>query len=279
MTPFEILNEVKRRSAEAVIAQSGLAHEGLRRHLRAVLAGDDPGNVRCFRSQCRRRTPVCHRRRDHGDAGRIAPARRPRGALDGLPADHDYRFPSTRRPFLHQAEAWRVLAEPEPQSALITSGTGSGKTECFLFPILSNLVGQAQGRREPLEGCKRSCSTPKRVDREPARAAVRLDAAVRGKVRYCLYNGDLPGAAKESERRRTPEEVIDRERLRANRPAARHKHHHARIHAGPRRGPAAYRGLAGQAEMDRPRRGPIHWSGRRRPRSRCSCVASCSPFP
>lgn len=39
-----------------------------------------------------------------------------------------------------------------------------------------------------------------------------------GKVRYCLYNGDLPRAAKESERRRTPEEVTDRERLRANPP-------------------------------------------------------------
>ncbi len=42
MTPFEVLNEVKRRSAEAVIAQSGLAHEGLRRHLRALLGGDNP---------------------------------------------------------------------------------------------------------------------------------------------------------------------------------------------------------------------------------------------
>ena len=39
-----------------------------------------------------------------------------------------------------------------------------------------------------------------------------------GRVRYCLYNGDLPRAAKESERRRTPEEVIDRERLRASPP-------------------------------------------------------------
>ena len=39
-----------------------------------------------------------------------------------------------------------------------------------------------------------------------------------GRVRYCLYNGDLARAAKESERRRTPEEVIDRERLRASPP-------------------------------------------------------------
>ena len=33
-------------------------------------------------------------------------------ALDGLPARHDYRFPRTRKPFLHQAEAWRFLRNP-----------------------------------------------------------------------------------------------------------------------------------------------------------------------
>jgi hypothetical protein len=42
MTPFETLREVKGRTAEAIIAQSGLSHEGLRRHLRTLLAGDDP---------------------------------------------------------------------------------------------------------------------------------------------------------------------------------------------------------------------------------------------
>src|SRR6185312_13275281 len=73
-------------------------------------------------------------------------------ALDELPAEHDYRFPRTRKPFLHQADAWQLLAEPKPQSVLVTSGTGSGKTECFLFPILSDLTAQAQRQREPLEG-------------------------------------------------------------------------------------------------------------------------------
>ena len=112
-----------------------------------------------------------------------------------------------------------MLAEPEPQSVLVTSGTGSGKTECFLFPILSDLVAQAQGRREPLEGVQAIMLYPLNALIESQRE--RLSAWTQpfgGKVRYCLYNGDLPRAAKESERRRTPEEVIDRERLRANPP-------------------------------------------------------------
>ena len=140
-------------------------------------------------------------------------------ALDGLPENHDYRFPRTRKPFLHQTEAWRVLAEPKPQSVLVTSGTGSGKTECFLFPILSDLITQVRGQREPLEGVQAIMLYPLNALIESQRE--RLYAWTQpfgGTVRYCLYNGNLPPGAKESERRRTPQEVIDRDRLRANPP-------------------------------------------------------------
>ena len=42
-------------------------------------------------------------------------------------------------PYLHQIEAFNRLTTREghtPQNTLITTGTGSGKTECFLYPIL-----------------------------------------------------------------------------------------------------------------------------------------------
>lgn len=220
MTPFEVVNEVKQRSAEAVIAQSGLAHEGLRRQLRALLGGDNPA-IGAMLQQ-----PVLEGAHPFVTADATMAALAGSllhpdlvSALDGLPAGHDYRFPRTRRPFLHQAEAWRLLEEPEPQSVLVTSGTGSGKTECFLFPILSDLVAQAQGQREPLEGVQAIMLYPLNALIESQRE--RLSAWTQpfgGRVRYCLYNGDLPRAARESERRRTPEEVIDRERLRASPP-------------------------------------------------------------
>src|SRR5262245_7377581 len=105
MTPFEVLNEVKRRSAEAVIAQSGLAHEGLRRHLRTLLGGDSPTIGAMLQE------PVLEGAHPFvtGDATMAAlagPLLHPDlvAALDGLPADHDYRFPRTRKPFLHQAD-------------------------------------------------------------------------------------------------------------------------------------------------------------------------------
>ncbi|MGL4964042.1 MAG: DEAD/DEAH box helicase [Inquilinus sp.] len=220
MTPFEVLSEVKQRSAEAVIAQSGLAHEGLRRHLRALLGGDDPA-IGAMLQQ-----PVLEGAHpfvtaDITMAALAGSLLHPDfvAALEGLPAGHDYRFSRTRKPFLHQVEAWRLLQEPEPQSVLVTSGTGSGKTECFLFPILSDLVAQAQEQREPLEGVQAIMLYPLNALIESQRE--RLSAWTQpfgGSVRYCLYNGDLPRAARESERRRTPEEVIDRERLRATPP-------------------------------------------------------------
>ena len=40
-------------------------------------------------------------------------------------------------PFKHQAESWNTLHEGK--SIVVTSGTGSGKTECFMYPVLSDL--------------------------------------------------------------------------------------------------------------------------------------------
>ena len=48
-------------------------------------------------------------------------------------------------PYLHQARALE-LALKDGRSLAITTGTGSGKTESFLFPILGKLAVEAQGR-------------------------------------------------------------------------------------------------------------------------------------
>lgn len=44
----------------------------------------------------------------------------------------------TRPLYSHQEEAIRLIGSG--RSAVITTGTGSGKTECFLFPILNDLL-------------------------------------------------------------------------------------------------------------------------------------------
>ena len=46
--------------------------------------------------------------------------------------------------YTHQLEAWR--RSREGCSVIVTSGTGSGKTECYLIPILASLVDEAENQ-------------------------------------------------------------------------------------------------------------------------------------
>ena len=56
-------------------------------------------------------------------------------------------------PFKHQARSWRRLDSKgqKPKPTLVTTGTGSGKTECFLFPILDHCLRM---KREKQKGIK-----------------------------------------------------------------------------------------------------------------------------
>ncbi len=55
------------------------------------------------------------------------------GGADFFP-DVPLGFP----PWKHQEQAFRRLGGTKPRSTLVATGTGSGKTECFLYPILSH---------------------------------------------------------------------------------------------------------------------------------------------
>lgn len=61
-----------------------------------------------------------------------------------------FDLPHTLSPFIHQWRAWQRLSSKGrvPQSTLVTTGTGSGKTECFLVPILDHCYREhLAGRR------------------------------------------------------------------------------------------------------------------------------------
>ena len=55
-------------------------------------------------------------------------------------AGHDFfpDVPLSFRPYLHQEKAFERLSCPNPKSTIIATGTGSGKTECFIYPILDH---------------------------------------------------------------------------------------------------------------------------------------------
>ncbi|MFN3320117.1 MAG: DEAD/DEAH box helicase [Allorhizobium sp.] len=220
MKPFETLSEIRRQSVNALLAQLGSNNEALNNQLRMMLGADraDEGSIL--------QEPVvegAHPFVSGEETMAMVPPEvlRPQfvSLLDELDIENEYRFPKSRKPFRHQLQSWTKLAQPgKPQSVLVTSGTGSGKTECFLFPILSDLVRQTEGNSATLEGVQAILLYPLNALIESQKA--RLSAwtsPFKGRIRYCLYNGNLPqGEQPESDRKASPEVQIDRQQLRSS---------------------------------------------------------------
>jgi DEAD/DEAH box helicase domain-containing protein len=59
-------------------------------------------------------------------------------APTGIDPPFDIKAPF--HPFVHQYQAWRRLStkDQSPQNTIVTTGAGSGKTECFLIPVLDH---------------------------------------------------------------------------------------------------------------------------------------------
>ena len=51
-------------------------------------------------------------------------------------------FPSNRELFQHQFDAWSASRSGE--SVVVTTGTGSGKTECYLLPVFAHLIEESR---------------------------------------------------------------------------------------------------------------------------------------
>lgn len=95
-------------------------------------------------------------------------------------------------PHAHQAKAFARLVGEEARSTLVATGTGSGKTECFLYPILEHCrVAREEGRR----GIKAIILYPMNAlaSDQSGRVAKEIVKAVGlSGIRAGLYVGDAP---------------------------------------------------------------------------------------
>lgn len=130
----------------------------------------------------------------------------------------DYRFAKEIKPYLHQLESWRVLNADKPKSLVVTSGTGSGKTECFMIPILDGLVREYEAIKAPLEGVQALFLYPLNalINSQKDRLLAWTGNFGRN-VRFCLYNGNTPTEAERGNNKNLSE-VADRKTLRASPP-------------------------------------------------------------
>jgi DEAD/DEAH box helicase domain-containing protein len=113
-------------------------------------------------------------------------------------------FETAHAPFTHQQVAWdRLRSDKNPQSTIVATGTGSGKTECFLYPLLDHCL------RSELPGIKAIVIYPMNAlasDQAKRFASViHSTPQLKSKVRVGLFVG---GAEVTDQKQMGPEEVI-----------------------------------------------------------------------
>ena len=145
---------------------------------------------------------------------------------DAITEDEDSRWPADRPPYSHQLEAWKILGQSMPHSTVVTAGTGSGKSECFMVPMLNDMARQVEEHGEALVGVQAIMLYPLNALINSQRdRLIGWTRGFKGKVKFALYNGETVKNKKEgSASQRSwfgnpkPEELRDRESIRKTPP-------------------------------------------------------------
>lgn len=211
------MKEIHQRSVEAILGLSGLNHPALAAEIRRKFGGQDIASGALLQE------PILEAAFPFVEAeptlASLAGTLLHPKVIDALDQPGDPRIGRDWHPYKHQLEAWRHLTARTPQSILVTSGTGSGKTECFMVPLLDDLAREAETQREPVSGVRAIALYP--LNALIASQQERLGKWTRpfgGKIRYALYNGEMPEDDKDARERSIPEQVLCRRTLRSNPP-------------------------------------------------------------
>lgn len=101
------------------------------------------------------------------------------------------------RLYQHQAEA--IAAIRQGKSIVVTTGTGSGKTECFLYPILDTLAKEFEETNTNLEGIRALFLYPLNALIESQKTRFeKICNAVDRRIQFAMYNGETPECAQGS---------------------------------------------------------------------------------
>jgi DEAD/DEAH box helicase domain-containing protein len=180
------LERVARGSAAAVVARAQAASPGFNAALLRRLAAT-PGSRESLLAE-----PVFEVARNWTTAGttlaELAGDLLHADLVAALDQPGAFRWERERAPYVHQLEAWTATLR-EGASCLVTAGTGAGKTECFLIPLLDDLL------RNPRRGggVQAILLYPLNALIESQRERLAAWAErLGGRVRFALFNGDTP---------------------------------------------------------------------------------------
>ncbi len=136
--------------------------------------------------------------------------------VESLDRADRHRLPRSLQPWTHQLSAWQ--AAHDGFSILVSSGTGSGKTECFMVPMLNDLWRTSGNGL--LHGVRAIVVYPLNALIESQRSRLgEWTAPLRDRARFALYNGMTPETSREVQGSLYPAELGNRRDIRGTPPA------------------------------------------------------------
>ncbi|TXR53684.1 DEAD/DEAH box helicase [Reinekea thalattae] len=217
MKPFfiDLKEQANQRAKESTLSVLGISNPGLRKHLAEQFDGADP-----FLNG-----PVLEQmfgwEQSETIVSELAGSTLSSGLIDALDSDDNgrYAFKKEWKPFEHQLSSWNTLLDSNPKSAVITSGTGSGKTECFMVPVLEDLYRESQ-TEGALTGVRALFLYPLNALINSQRERLNAwSSHFNGDIRFCLFNRNTPddlNAQQKQVQAKNPQEVMSRNQLREN---------------------------------------------------------------
>lgn len=134
-------------------------------------------------------------------------------ALDQI-KDEEFQFPKIRHPYKHQVTSWKNLLQ-DKKSIAVTTGTGSGKTECFMLPVLHDIY----------ENCKDEAGInaiflyPLNALIASQRKRMHAWCSAIGGIEYALLTGEIKNSNKtDKEKKDAYPQLITREQIRKSPP-------------------------------------------------------------
>lgn len=126
-------------------------------------------------------------------------------------------------PYKHQYKCWEALndktTDGKCKSIVVTTGTGSGKTECFMLPLVADLIRKHKNDITPCNQIEAIFLYPLNALMEDQKE--RLSKLLEGTgLTFAVYNSSLPEKEEsdEDERRGLPGEITNRQDMRSTPP-------------------------------------------------------------
>lgn len=212
MNYLEFYNNAKRRITEALLSMWAPGQEEIQKYFRQVLEEEPLLSEPVFQGTF----PWKSHDLEFGkltENGLLE-----KGFVEALDRvkNEDYRFPINRKPYSHQVESWQKLLQEE-KSIVVTSGTGSGKTECFMIPVLQDLLQQKRSGNS--SGVQAIFLYPLNALMNSQQKRMKAWCeALDPQINFAIYNGKTPETVAKQKQNQAYPELLSRREIRNNPP-------------------------------------------------------------